>query len=287
MERLSERKAGEEARVFHYGDLGDMPTYLADAEGETTTSYVQGAGGLAEQREGEATSYPLIDGHGDVTAITEAGGGVESRQSYGPWGEVLEGPDLEMGYLGAWERPTDRTSGLVQMGARAYDPSLGSFLSEDPVLGHVGIGVSANRYPYVWDNPLSRYDLNGESVCGTAGEAPIIGGALEKGCKFATEGNPVQPAGWKTPKKSQSTCPNWSRLRRACFHTANPSVRRRSSPQPHRSFPVRKKAEENSKRKSENSRTSYRPSIPWVHVRSPASPSPSPGLLALSRFPAS
>ena len=70
-----------------------------------------------------------------------------------------------MGYLGAWERPTDPTTGLVQMGARTYDPSLGSFASEDPVLGRMGIGASVDRYLYVWDNPLNYYDLNGRETC--------------------------------------------------------------------------------------------------------------------------
>jgi len=70
-----------------------------------------------------------------------------------------------MGYLGAWERPSESATGLIQMGARSYDPALGSFASEDPVLGHLGIGVSANRYPYVWNNPLNGYDLDGRDVC--------------------------------------------------------------------------------------------------------------------------
>ena len=161
LERLSERKLGEATKVFHYSDLGDMPTYTADGEGKTMTSYVQGPRGLVEQRSGEATSFPLLDAHGDVTAIANGTGEVESRQSFDPWGNQLSGPSIEMGYLGAWERPSDPTSGLIQMGARSYAPSLGSFASEDPVLGHLGIGVSANRYPYVFDNPLNRWDLNG------------------------------------------------------------------------------------------------------------------------------
>jgi RHS repeat-associated protein len=165
LERLSERKSGEATQVFHYGDLGDMSTYETNGEGKTTTSYVQGPRGLVEQRSGEATSFPLIDGHGDVTAIATATGEVESRQSFDPWGNQLSGPSLEMGYLGAWERPTDPTGGLIQMGARSYDPALGAFASEDPMLGHLGISVSENRYPYVWDDPLNRYDLNGREVC--------------------------------------------------------------------------------------------------------------------------
>jgi RHS repeat-associated protein len=165
LERLSERKGGAGTKVFHYGDLADLPTYLANGEGETTTSYVQGARGLAEQRAGEATSYPLADAHGNITAITGPAGEVESRQSYGPWGEVLSGPGLEMGYLGAWERPTDTTTALIQMGARTYDPALGRFASEDPVPGHLGLGESVDRYLYVRDNPLNWHDLDGRDVC--------------------------------------------------------------------------------------------------------------------------
>jgi RHS repeat-associated protein len=171
LERLSERKEGEATRIFHYGDLGDMPTYETNGEAKTTTSYLQGSGGLVEQRSGEVTAFPLVDGHGDVTALTNASAEVESRQSFDPWGDQLSGPSLEMGYLGARERPSDPTSGLIQMGARSYDPSLGSFASEDPVLGHQGIGVSVNRYPYVWDNPLNRYDLNG--LCSNASRSSV------------------------------------------------------------------------------------------------------------------
>lgn len=49
----------------------------------------------------------------------------------------------------------------MQMGARPCDPALGQFLEEDPVLGAKGFGQSANRYAYVWNNPLNRYDLTG------------------------------------------------------------------------------------------------------------------------------
>ncbi len=121
----------------------------------------QGAHGLIEQRSGETTSYPLRDAHGDVTAIANEAGEVTSRQGYDPWGAQLSGPSIEMGYLGAQQRRFDPTSGLIQMGARSYGPTLGSFMSEDPVLGQIGLGATSNRYPYVWDNPLGLYDLDG------------------------------------------------------------------------------------------------------------------------------
>jgi RHS repeat-associated protein len=70
-----------------------------------------------------------------------------------------------MGYLGVQERRADPMSGLIQMGARFYDPQLGAFLSEDVVYGAVGIGTSLDRYAYVWGNPVNLYDLDGRDVC--------------------------------------------------------------------------------------------------------------------------
>src|SRR5690349_8996524 len=81
LERLGEHKGKGGMSVYHYGDLTDLPTYLANGEGETMTSYVQGAHGLAEQSSGGSTSYPLADSHGDITAISGPVGEVESRQS--------------------------------------------------------------------------------------------------------------------------------------------------------------------------------------------------------------
>jgi len=178
LERPSERKNGESIQVFHYGDLGDVATYDVNGEGKTTTSYVAGPRGLLEERSAEATSYPLSDAHGDITAITGPTGSVESRQTYDPWGAQLSGPSLEMGFLGAQERRADPMTGLIQMGARSYGPELGGFMTEDPVFGRLGNGTSINRYPYVWDNPLNLYDLDGRcvvdigplsSACDTAG----------------------------------------------------------------------------------------------------------------------
>jgi len=38
-------------------------------------------------------------------------------------------------------------------------------MTEDSVLGHLGVGTSFDRYAYAWDNPLNLYDLDGRDVC--------------------------------------------------------------------------------------------------------------------------
>jgi RHS repeat-associated protein len=114
---------------------------------------------------------PLPDAHGDITTLADAEGEVASRQAYDPWGTQLSGPALEMGYLGAQQRRSDPSTGLVQMGIRPYSPALGSFMAEDPILGHLGMSVTLNRYAYVGNNPLLYFDLTGRSFVGDIGGA--------------------------------------------------------------------------------------------------------------------
>ena len=187
------RDDGSTIRPTHYGDLSDRPILDTYAEGKPTMSYVQGPEGLVEQRSGEATSFPLRDAHGDITTLANDEGEVASRQTYDPWGEQLSGPSLEMGWLGAQQRRGDFATGLIQMGVRPYDPTLGSLLAEDPVLGHVGMGMTIDRYLYALDGPLNRYDLNGRDVClfgGCMGADDVagIGEDLEGGVGIAEEG---------------------------------------------------------------------------------------------------
>jgi RHS repeat-associated protein len=174
-------------------DLSDLPILDTDAEGKPTMSYVQGPGGLIEQRSGETTSFALRDAHGDITTLADGEGEVASRQTYDPWGDQLAGPSLEMGWLGAQQRRSDGATGLVQMGIRSYDPTLGAFLTEDPVLGHVGVGMTTDRYLYALSNPLNRYDLNGRDVCVFGGcvgpdDVAAIGEDIEGGLGIAEEG---------------------------------------------------------------------------------------------------
>jgi RHS repeat-associated protein len=61
------------------------------------------------------------------------------------------------GRLGGKSRRTELLSGVIQMGARSYIPSLGRFLTPDPVRGG-----SANAYDYADQDPVNMFDLGGE-----------------------------------------------------------------------------------------------------------------------------
>jgi RHS repeat-associated protein len=187
--RRSERTAGSATTTDHYGDLSDRPILMTDATPAITQTYVQEPTGLVEERSGSATTYPLDDAHGDITTVSDGAGDVSSREAYDPWGSQLSGPALQNGYLGAYQRPTDTTTGLIQMGLRSLDPSSGRFLTEDPVLLVKGSGPSCNRYAYVYDNPLNRYDLDGRVSLPHLPTCPAPLNALLPPCQAAQQVN--------------------------------------------------------------------------------------------------
>ncbi|WP_426625952.1 RHS repeat-associated core domain-containing protein [Leifsonia sp. McL0607] len=63
----------------------------------------------------------------------------------------------EHGYL---NKPVSATTGLTQLGARAYDPVLGRFISVDPVL-EPGLPQQNNGYSYSHNNPVTTSDPSG------------------------------------------------------------------------------------------------------------------------------
>src|SRR4029453_9549024 len=105
------------------------------------------------------TQWYHTDHLGSVRARTDAGGTVVANVAYAPWGETpagAPGPALFNG------RPFDPGLGLYDLGARAYAPALGRF-------------VSADTDAAVLDNPLKPTDPDGHVahvvVMGLAGFA--------------------------------------------------------------------------------------------------------------------
>jgi len=55
----------------------------------------------------------------------------------------------------------DDYTGLCCLGVRFYDPSLGRFLQEDPVLGSLSEPLTLNRWVYCANDPVNRMDPSG------------------------------------------------------------------------------------------------------------------------------
>jgi len=73
----------------------------------------------------------------------------------------------------------------VDYNARLYDPTLGRFLSVDPLIAHPGSTQSINPYSYVENNPLNKTDPTGEASAGCTG---LLACGLINGAQGTKEG---------------------------------------------------------------------------------------------------
>jgi RHS repeat-associated protein len=142
--------------------LGDL--LETNGAGAVTASYQDGPAGNLASFNGPPTTastptYLYYNGHGDLAAEANSAGTRTAAHSYDPFGtplDTLPANTTTHRYTGAWDKQDDATNGLILMGARPYDPTLGRFLSVDPI-----DGGSLNNYDYAGQDPINGYDLDG------------------------------------------------------------------------------------------------------------------------------
>jgi RHS repeat-associated protein len=145
--------------------LGDL--YETDPTGTITSSYQDGPAGDLASYTGPPTGTPTYlyyDGHGNLTAEADPTGTQTANHTYDPFGAPLDTAPLNSTlhrYLGEWDKQYDTSNNLILMGARPYDPTLGRFLSIDPI-----DGGSLNTYDYADQDPINNYDLDGTTPWG-------------------------------------------------------------------------------------------------------------------------
>lgn len=162
-------------KVSHYGSDSDEPAWIDEDTTLPTnvTRYVSGVDGdlaMTTSVTGERV-LQLIDLHGDVTAtVPVADGAIQATWTglafvaFDEFGNPLQmagsgsttGPPARYGWLGGAQRSAEALGGVILMGQRLYLPSIGRFLSVDPVPGG-----SANSYDYCNADPVNCTDLNG------------------------------------------------------------------------------------------------------------------------------
>ncbi|HEV3356747.1 MAG TPA: RHS repeat-associated core domain-containing protein [Pseudonocardiaceae bacterium] len=152
-------------------DPGSTTLFLPNEEIvlNTSTNAITGTrfyplpGGGEAVRTGSGTQYgyELTDQHGTATIALDNTAQVATwRQSTpygGPRGTTPNTWPDQHGFL---NKPTDSSTGLVDVGARSYDPSTGRFISIDPVLDPTN-PQSMTGYSYADDNPTTGSDPTG------------------------------------------------------------------------------------------------------------------------------
>jgi RHS repeat-associated protein len=128
--------------------------------------------------------YLYNDAQGTPVVAADHSGNLVWRRVYEPYGrehsvtgDRVSSALTARGYTG---HVKDSHSGLIYMGARAYHPTLGLFLSPDPAAVEPTIPETFNRYAYANNNPYGFVDPDGRRPVTAAEQAkPYVKTAVD------------------------------------------------------------------------------------------------------------
>jgi len=153
--RVESRTSAGVSQTSYFSGLGLDPVAVGS---DRWSSFPDGS--ISGVSVGGVSGTGVSDRHGDLTGVVSGAGVLVGSRGYGPFGEPgsSSGPVGVRGFQGD---TTDPTTGLVNMGARWMDPTVGSFVSRDVVRGAEGRPGGWNRFAYAQGDPLGRTDLDG------------------------------------------------------------------------------------------------------------------------------
>ncbi len=157
--------------------LVDNGHSLADvaADGRTLRVYMRAPGvdnwlGFVDMTGSSPVPYFYVTDHlGSVLAVTDANGNLVERYEYDAWGKVLSVTDANGNALARsaignrilWQgREYSWTTSLYYFRNRWYDPTIGRWISKDPI----GIQGGLNLYEFCMSSPVANRDPRGEDV---------------------------------------------------------------------------------------------------------------------------
>ena len=140
-------------------DVGaGLPVILqgTNVQSGAVTTFVYGLGLISTTSNAGATSYYLPDALGSTSQITDSAGAITDRYAYDVYGALRSSTVTtpnDFRFTGQ-QHDQNANRGLYYLRARYYDPSLGRFLSRDPI-------PFVQRYGYVGANPANLADPAG------------------------------------------------------------------------------------------------------------------------------
>ena len=223
-------------RLMSYAKCGTTTNYTYNSDGirtkkvsgSTTTDYcLNGTKVLAEKRGGTLINYFYTsDGtrvgfktggkvyyyvynlQGDVTHIVDESKNIVATYRYDPFGKISNLSSLtSIGKLNPFRYRGyyyDTESNLYYLNSRYYNPEIGRFINADDIdyLGADGSPLSYNLFAYCLNNPVNRFDVNGNwsmpnwlkvtvgavAIAGLAVATVCTGGAAAVICGAALSG---------------------------------------------------------------------------------------------------
>ena len=148
---------------------------LAQKTGDTTMLFFyDSAGKRVGFANGDTLYYYLYNVQGDVIAIMRAATGqIVAKYSYDAWGKCTV--TNATGYTVGEKNPFryrgyyyDTETGLYYLNSRYYSPEFGRFISADSFVSTGQGTTGGNMFAYCGNNPVNRFDPDGDVFLGIA-----------------------------------------------------------------------------------------------------------------------
>ena len=134
--------------------IWDGTNIAADVSGSTVTKYIRGLQ-LISSKKGSNENFYTYNGHGDVIQLTNGTGAITKQYSYDAFGVEIDKADNDTNPFRYCREYYDIETDSVYLRARYYRPTIGRFITEDPIMDGL------NWYTYCSYEPVNRIDISG------------------------------------------------------------------------------------------------------------------------------
>ena len=160
-QRIMQIENGLQSLTTYYVKSGGTTLAEYDYNDNNTAEYIYGLDGIIAKYNASTHTYYWFykDNLGSTRQVGPASGTLYSKTQYTdyyPFGEEYTSSGTETDYRFTGKEKDN--TGLLYFGARYYDPSIGRFLTPDPMANN---RPWMTPYHYCQNNPLSRIDPDG------------------------------------------------------------------------------------------------------------------------------
>ncbi|MFD7874141.1 polymorphic toxin-type HINT domain-containing protein [Streptomyces sp. NPDC059766] len=205
-----------------------LPGEQLTLTGTTTTGarYLPLPGGGTVVRTGTTTDYKfqITDPHGTSSLYLDNTAQNPTWRQFTPYGDTRGNSVTWIDNRGYLNAPNNTNTGLTQLGARQYDPTLGRFISLDPIFEATDDQLLGG-YVYTRDNPITSSDPTG--LCADIDCPTRPGPDYENTTPGHTPGKPKKSS--NTTAAANGDCYNCKTSKSGTHHSGNGSNSHSSS----------------------------------------------------------